>query len=259
MRKQEQMKKNAWVTTNRTYGSWRMTFPALTGTEELEHILAFTQQLLLTAEQYEVFRFTSSSVTRYIEHIRAEALKTGSLPLCRFSFLAGKRDEDFPFESKVCYYKDGEVIQTWVNDLGGLLAQLRNTEPLWETLNVHPVTLYGSHSPVGHTEDAQVSEAYISTCLPTDIWFPFVTGYMLPGPGFPYLRDNRELAHCHTPRLNQFLEQAKELTLKAGGTWNFETADIQPACLPMLTDTGIRLIDKPADGYLLYIPDEYED
>jgi hypothetical protein len=92
----------------------------------------------------------------------------------------------------------------------------------------------------------QFKEAYLRICLPTDIWFPRVNGYMedierdeiyhydengnytliKPGPyDFYQWFDNRELALVHTPRLNRFLQRVRQWTVECGGAWSIESAD----------------------------------
>jgi hypothetical protein len=91
----------------------------------------------------------------------------------------------------------------------------------------------------------ELQAAYISICLPTDIWFPRVYGYMedierdeifqehedgsysliKPGPyDFYQWFDNRELALVHTPRLNRFLQRVRQWTVECGGSWSIDRA-----------------------------------
>jgi hypothetical protein len=99
-------------------------------------------------------------------------------------------------------------------------------------------------------EERKFDTMSLRISINTDIWFPRVWGYLedvernltdengwaLYEKGFPIRKprwqpsgehfDNRELAQCHTPRFNNFIQRVKQLTLNYGGTWSIDRSGV---------------------------------
>jgi hypothetical protein len=164
----------------------------------------------------------------------------------------------------LCYYDlEGNLVKAEIpsrrefGGLGGLLRQLRpdveqDSKGSWLYQDYNPLGLYGQRGIAWKREDFpewtdkefeetdKFQQAYLNIETYTDIWFPWVSGHLenedrgwrtdiIDGKVIVYkegeLYDNRELAHCHTPRLNRFIQRVKQLTLDYGGKWSIDTRD----------------------------------
>jgi hypothetical protein len=164
----------------------------------------------------------------------------------------------------LCYYDlEGNLVEAEVpsrrefGGLGGLLRQLRpdvdqDLKGSWLYQDHNPLGLYGQGGIAWKREDFpewtdeefeetdKFQHAYLNIETHTDIWFPWVSGHLenedrgwrtdiINGKVIVYkegeLYDNRELAHCHTLRLNRFIQRVKQLTLDYGGKWSIDTRD----------------------------------
>jgi len=67
----------------------------------------------------------------------------------------------------------------------------------------------------------------VRSAIRSDIWFPWVLGFLSESTSDQEWFDNRPLATRHTRRLNAFLTAARQATLDAGGDWELNP-EIKP-------------------------------
>lgn len=117
----------------------------------------------------------------------------------------------------------GEVVEEPVEDLGALLRELRPADAAdspTRMLDCPPLWITGPLVDPARPPAAGV--VAVRFVLRSDIWFPWVVGFLSDDfDGVPH-HDNRPLARLHTPRLNAFLGEVREATLAAGGVWELD-------------------------------------
>jgi hypothetical protein len=151
-------------------------------------------------------------------------------------------------EADLSWYDVSDLlVQGRVADLGELLASL---QPAPNAIYSHnrapgepPVALTGGQ--IAYT-GSRVTRARgypetFSVTLHSDIWFSYVIGDAHPARDLERFFDNRELAHCNTPRLNQLLGTIARLVTEAGGRWYFDKDDFNAQYAPWLSDQGIQI------------------
>ncbi len=130
----------------------------------------------------------------------------------------------------------GRVREEFVSDLGQLLESLEGRTGLDRHYVPQPPVAVMSTVP---------EEIWIS--LYSDTWFPALLG--LTERDFAdridthELIDNRALSARHTPRLNRFIEKAREVALSVGAQWELDSEPdpIYQVYFEMCSDRGIRL------------------
>ena len=124
-----------------------------------------------------------------------------------------------------------------VQDLGGLLKEFGVQG---HTLPMSPVQLDG----YGWIQDNQFG-CIVGFELWTDIWLPRLAGWRRTpmNEEEDFQIDNRALAACHTPRLNQFIAGVRELTLANGGEWSIDDNALN-APREFISESGI-VLDAP--------------
>jgi hypothetical protein len=132
--------------------------------------------------------------------------------------------------TEICFYDEhGNIQSLKVNNIRKILQATYNYEMLeeWEingdiynndihTLDISPIDIGGDYLSMEKVSNNTQSEIHIYISCKTDIWFPWIPDR------YGGVFDNRELAHCHTPRLNNFLSGVKELVLDIGGTFEID-------------------------------------
>jgi hypothetical protein len=147
--------------------------------------------------------------------------------------------------ARLSYYDiDGGLRDEEVEDIGELLRQVRPTQGdlpnYWPELSEEEILeekksidkTYKSSCSAILFSGSMVSKdneidygSYLFINLFTDIWFPKVGGFLEDQPVLYEDRvfyDNSELALRHTPRLNRFLANVRDITLEMGGTWHVD-------------------------------------
>jgi hypothetical protein len=229
--------KNHWISSrDREFGSW---WAALTDRRmldrqgQLEFYLKFLEagerERLLVVKQSSVqnpFSYRESMGISYSQHLKQTVHHHGE------HFLNGLYGNiwDTQIASRLCYYDlDGCLTEGEVENIGGLLGELRPQDleygDRWEGFHHNrPIEIYYNWYDPGYDGDEPVFAVRIQ--LPTDIWYPEVEGFLDKNiinwtgvyPSEDWM-DNLELSRCHTPRLNRFLAEFKQLTLEFGGEW----------------------------------------
>jgi hypothetical protein len=159
---------------------------------------------------------------------------------------------DFFYAMGAINYFETFVRSRAIVDAGQLLRELRpdDVQRFASTYMVAaaPVTLKGF--AVNMQEDGNVlitSNETIEISLMTDIWFPWVVGFMeeIPTKQRKNMYDNRQLAFRHTPRLNDYLKELRALTDSLDMTW--ELSNVHPLYSWMVSEKGINLDMQSGD------------
>jgi hypothetical protein len=158
-------------------------------------------------------------------------------------------------DTRICYYDiHGEIVERHQDKLGETLRQLydgndnRNFKE-FANANENIICIYDPW--LVHGMGRSDYEPSFRIKLPSDIWFPQVSGdlerksWARRNPHFRdiiYKKgfDNRELANLHTPRLNRFLAAIVEKVVEMGGEWTINE-DTFDEYYKMMTSTGIRI------------------
>jgi hypothetical protein len=233
---------NHWLSYKNAAATWLVQFPAQAPANALLHWLQGTVTLL---EEVPLARFDAIGNIGYLRErdgalwprLLAMAKQTGVIEL--FSF------ERVQAYGSVAWFEDGEEpVRGLVDDLGKLLERLR-PEEIAAASGGHmsyqpPLSLWGSKivlaEPRRYVTQIQVE-------LNSDIWLPWVPGYLDDEFDASSWMDNRKLCRVHTPDLNVFLQKLGELTREAGGTFALDE-DSYPVFRWQLDDFGV-LLDVP--------------
>lgn len=230
---------NLWSTrSDPPFAEWEMRFAPPATETDLQRLLELVRRILAAGERHEVYRvletpapfpFRSAPRWTYADFLASILQSSGSLPLFDLgSGVAPTPEGQLVTPGKVCFYDlNGQLVESEVNDLGALLERRRPSDlPEWrrhQMAHVAPVAILGRRITVAPSSPGRPGPVRIILSLLTDIWFPWVLGTFLgeqplrPHPRLLY--DNRELAFCHTPRLNRFLSEVRRLAESLGGEW----------------------------------------
>jgi len=213
---------------------------------------------------------------RYIESMWATFKETGTIEFFEFGGVGDfpkshPRQQTLFAPTRLCYYESkklmgadiqdidellfddlgnlyqiqSKVVEADIQDIGALLKQLRpddKKEYSHYMQHVLPV-IVNSHRVVPDKIDVSNKlggSPALTIKTYSDIWFPYVVD-PIESCSVVELFDNRELANCHTPRLNQFLGETYQLAKKYGADWEIETGYIHDKYKPMITETSILL------------------
>ena len=244
--------KNYWVANpvpdRRNLGYWYIDLPNLPHSKRLNILLAFAQRFMEIGRQYNIIRFAGmgdisfKSDQDYLDYMNSVAMTTDEVP-----FFAIGREKDrskipLRIATRLCYYNlKGEIEEKEVDDLGALLRELRpdRSQALPYLMRCEEsIRVGGCYVTL---EKEAPHDAFMYIRLLSDIWFPIVQGYMEEDYSFDETyRDNRDIAHCHTPRLNSFLADLRQLAEEVGGTWRHDKPMTYPYNL-MFDETGVIL------------------
>jgi hypothetical protein len=172
------------------------------------------EQVFILRQTADPYAIHVPEIKTYIDYMHQVSVETSILPFFAVTSYAGSIRS-----SVICYYdEDGQITETEVHDVGALLQEIHRLEEgeYW-TRSRPPLDIIGS-MPVDLRSTRPLS---VCISLWSDIWLPQVVGCMEdePANSVAELYDNRELAACHTPRLNSFLARAKAITLDFDGEW----------------------------------------
>lgn len=239
--------RNHWITfANNTVVGWCAFLPPPSG--GIEAMIRFGTAVVEAGERYAVYRAVRLPALNSYEigsqsfdaYLRAQARERGRVPM--FPEDPGPGPE-LMTPARIAFYRGDTKVEEEVGDVGDLLRELRPDRI--ETCGMFmrgtsPVTVLGGSFPLDWTREAR-----ILVRLDTDIWFPYVMGMIedFPEDGDkPDMYDNRELAGSHTPRLNAFLREVRQVTLDLGGRWSkLEVEGVAVNYANMWNELGILL------------------
>jgi hypothetical protein len=282
------IKRNRWIVSEEDkyakFAHWTAKFSQGQMIDPWEQ-WEFWKKVLQAGEEEGVFRVEkiwddpplydkAASGQSYADYVEQTLRQTGELVF--FQQLSNHYSLDAP--ARICYYDlEGKVVEaeprrSELGGLGGLLSQFRpdvvqDWKSCYLSRNHNPLELRGQKAWERKREDflsytdeefeqRRFRQAYLDIEIYTDIWFPWISGYMededrgwktgfVDGKTVIYQEgewyDNRELAMCHTPRLNRFIQRVKQLTLDYGGEWSIDRADAKGSWDSHWNEDGIVL------------------
>lgn len=237
---------NYWIArANIRFAEWEAIFPPPKTMADIQSLLSFAKQLLDAGEQEDVYQiietrrpldFHASSSWGYQQFLEKALAENDILPLFDLGLgVAENYDGVLRTPARLCYYNlEGQLTEAKVENMGLLLESVRPDDADWGSIfmeGVSPITILSRSVSLKEVSEViqQHQTVQIKISLRTDIWFPQVIG-ILEGdqplaPNPPKWYDNRELACCHTPRLNRFLFKVHKYTLESGGEWRLNQPD----------------------------------
>ncbi len=234
--------KNYWIQTDSPVATWVIDVrPALPSPAAL---LQFCRSLLASARRAGLLLPPPGGQTHLdpIDGMQQRFQSEGILELCRGSAWTEAAAE------VSWYLTDGSIANGPVRDLGVLLGSL---EPLpgsipraFMVAGEGPVTVRGPKIRYDRDRRTLVSDPLSTTiaiATYSDIWCPFVCGAAHPWADFRRRFDNRELASLHTPRLNEFLGEARRGASEIGCSWELAADESDATCGAWLRTSGIAL------------------
>lgn len=241
--------RNHWAVHNDTLAFWRAVVP-IAASRPLE-LLNWTNAIIVLADEAGVAQFrheTGSAwplqeVLSYIaDRFRDESIVDA------FGF----SDNHMRTRSRLAYYERDGIVETMVDDVGALLAQLR--EPIDEDRDYAvepcaPLCVSGfavSFEPSSKRPLSayRLPSTSVEFSFGADIWLPWVPGRLDPDDKETFY-DNRELAHLHSVRLNKFLAEVRRITVERGGEWQYRNYSGASWLDYLAGSDGIKLIDEP--------------
>ncbi len=163
--------------------------------------------------------------------------------------------------AQIAYYDlKGKLTESEVKDIGSLLCLLRPLDAStayglmygWPAVYISNGLKINFQNLDYSTWSSKPGKIQIKFALMTDIWFPWVLGFLEDTFDLKGRYDNRELAFQHTPRLNAFLSKICESTLQAGGIWRLDPESSRSNLGFMLNQKGINLkANLPEDLFLI--------
>ncbi len=230
---------NYWACTTDWLAVWRATLSVTK--ETYEKLYRFADDLFAAGEKHAVLdvletrppAYRKEMGISYTQFMQNYAAQTGELRYLLFGSGAATVAKlgTLRLTSRLCYFDaKGQQVEAAVTNLGLLLQEVYDKEkyrrykgddfrPYYISQDA-PIGIYGDLIDLDQLTDS-ASSVVITFALHSDIWFPWVWGFNFGGQG-EYkqdLYDNRLLANCHTPRLNAFLRETRQLVEKDGGTW----------------------------------------
>jgi len=217
-----------------SHNNWVSTYPTRFAHWNLEIPLGKWRSVLW-GKLYKTHIFQLKDRQTTIRNI-IELSKVTDLPF-KFDLISQQdsRSKLFPSSLIATYMNIGLITMQYEHNMGLARTIIHNT-PTEKLDNQYIAQV----SPLSISE---INQNHLQISLHTDIWFPWVVGFMTDKPvqSKEEMYDNRQLAWRHTPRLNQCLTEIKELVVKAGGTWEVGTENVHEEYQHMVMDTGIEL------------------
>jgi hypothetical protein len=215
---------NHWITfVNDVVVRWGAFLPAPCG--RIDALVQFGARVVDAGARHAVYRVVRLPADRpyvadgqsFESYLREEARRRGRVPL--FPVDAGP-GPGLCTLSRLAFYRGDTIVEEEVDDIGELLRELRpdriRTRGMFMR-SAPAVCVVGEAAAIDKTRDVR-----IQVRLDTDIWFPHVMGMLEDPPEDgekPDMYDNRALAERHTPRLNAFLGELRQLAIELGGRW----------------------------------------
>jgi hypothetical protein len=217
-------KTNEWGISDYEYAQWIICIPAPKNINNLYELLRFYKSFDVLSRNNKIYmideiegEFKDSENFHYIDWIEQTFLQTQFLMTPGIGGYVGPTDnpKDSPRQTiltEICFYDENNNIQSQkINNIRRILQATYD----YERCDITPIEIFGSSIGLERVLN-DTYDVHIWINCKTDIWFPWIPHRK----GGVY--DNRELAHCHTSRLNNFLSGVKELVLDIGGTFEID-------------------------------------
>jgi hypothetical protein len=260
---------NFWASMEAPFAGWYGKFPPEAGLGNPDRQLSFLVKVYEFAERECVYQVVEPPNT-YSEYLDGSSICTYAQFLQAHYAKTGKLSYALPYSTtRLCYYDlEGDLVESDIEDTGELLERLhpdkehRRFNMSYEVpaeIRVYRHRVSSSEKVnIPYTQSIDAAEGQtidLSIMLHSDIWFPWVVGWLEKRPAFGSKNDkydNRELAQCHTPRLNRFISTVRELVLEYGGNWVIAYPPPDTGFYsPMVTEQGILLDGMPKDMSLV--------
>jgi len=260
--------KNLWIHTDDPVVTWMGDFTSIA--TQPETVLRFIQETLVAGVRHRIFDVAEAPVVAYLRDrdgalgdVLARLLERDRV-LDLFAFTGAAMLPGHPkssaVETTLCHYDRGDrIVESAVTDQGALLAGL---EPVPNCIPNGCMTHYPAVRITGRRytdvreglpidRSAHPLPLAFRLCLHSDIWFPWVFGFAHPEADQIRMFDNRELANCHTPRLNAFLGEVAKAARGAGGTFKFRPDESATPAANWVDDQSVHLDWMPPDGSIM--------
>ena len=259
--------KNLWIQTEHAFATWIADFTAVT--TQPSAILTFVQAVLASGARHRVFDVVeapSLNYTRECDGTLSDILRRlldHSRILDLFGFMGAAMLPGHPqsstTEATLCYYdRDDRLVERIVPDLGAVLASL---EPVPDSIpngfmKHYPAVRITGKRYSGVCEGIPVDRSShphpvaVLVAIHSDIWFPWTFGSAHPQADHIRMFDNRELANCHTPRLNSFLREIGRAAREVGGTFGVWADGTSGPFTNWVDDKSVLLDWMPPDGVM---------
>ncbi len=249
--------KNHWCTHSDAFATWYITFPPVSQATDIDNLLEFAQHLLEVGEREQIYRvletrspnaFKATANYTYIQYLRdIAASESQRLPLFNDGGGAATTERGtLRAPARICFYNQmGNLVEQEIENVGLLLKELRPDAvelcSYKHIKQVEPVSVIGPNLSLSIVRDtSKLWPVRIRISLFCDIWFSLVGGYLDLEKEVHFF-DNRELACCHTPRLNRFISNVRQLTLSFGGSWKVGDVEVSKLYKNRITEDGITL------------------
>jgi hypothetical protein len=237
------MKENKWNVDGlrSNYARWRATFSSKAMVNKVG-FWGFLEGLLMLGTKYEIIQFLE--IEKEIDGRKYYFNVKSGESFIDFADRLLQQEGVLLFGeprkclSKLCFYdQKGEIVSKKVLNPGRILARTRDYGLHYPSTDA--VTFFESLGFVTRRnydffieDGVKYAPSNLLIYTQTNIWFPKVLsiedhskrwdqGYIYKEEWY----DNSELALCHTPRFNKFIQGIKQLTIQYGGVWTAEYDD----------------------------------
>lgn len=259
--------KNLWIQAENAFATWIADFTPISAKPAA--ILDFVRAVLISGKKHRVFDVSEAPTIGYrrgagltLDQRLADLLSHDRI-LDLFGFTGAAMlpgiSGSSTVEAALCYYdRSGQLVEGATTDPGALLASL---EPAPDSIpngmmRHYPAMRVTGRQYVSVQEGTPVDRSahpYPVAALfavHSDIWFPWIFGSAHPEADHVRMFDNRELANCHTPRLNAFLTEIATVARRSGGTFGVWPDETTGPFTKWVDDQSVLLDWMPPDGVM---------
>jgi len=260
--------KNFWIHTENPFVTWLGDLTTVASHPEA--ILEVVQSILASGVRHQIFDVEYAPEVDYrrgrdiaISDVLARLLRNNKI-LDVFAFTGAAMLPGIPgsstVETTLCYYDRADrLTESVVTDQGALLASL---EPVPDSIPNGMMEHYPAIRITGERYSDVRAGVYVDRsahplpvefrlCIHSDIWFPWIYGSAHPECDQRRMFDNRELANCHTPRLNAFLGEVAAAVRQAGGSFEARPDESGGRAITWVDDQSVHLDWMPPDGSIM--------
>jgi hypothetical protein len=257
--------RNLWVTHDEGLAEWVADLSNLSS--EGERLFEWLRIVLDAGQRHEVYivreaplvGYSSTEERSFTDLLEQRFKENGEVDIFHFASSGALTvgSSRFRTAARVAYYDlKGQLTESEEDDLGALLRRFRPEDEreapnamLW----CPPIEAIGPlidlQEPTRSIWRGKPGSVRIRFIIRSDIWYPWVIGFLEEEVNVRRRYDNRPLSLRHTPRLNAFLTIARQATLELGGAWELDEErrwDFDG----LLTEEGIDLDVEPPDGVM---------